>query len=185
MKQNNVRSINNKEKVIYYEPKEYDFYRNKDPKCIYHLVRWPLTAGRGKQGEFPVVVAREYYRHLGYAVLVSEPRIPNNEGFILLSYPGKRRSGDPAYRRMEAIFGSEVLAELNRQADVLKRKKTGNSGGGDPDMFVFKGSKPEDRFFVEVKHKDHFTKKQLVTFPIIEKICPVIVVRIVPMEKSQ
>jgi hypothetical protein len=38
------------------------------------------------------------------------------------------------------------------------------------DLFVFKG---RERFFVEVKWKDHFTDKQRVTFPLIEANCGV------------
>jgi len=43
-------------------------------------------------------------------------------------------------------------------------------GGGDPDLFVFNG---RERFFVEVKWKDHITEKQRVTFPFIESHCGV------------
>lgn len=142
-----------------YDPIQYDLYRAGDPTCAFHSVRWPLSAGRGRHGEFPLVVVREHFRKLGYSVLASEPRLPVDEGFILVSYPGKRRKRDPAYLRMEAIFGERELAELNELADAAKLKKTGNTAGGDPDLFAFRPEIPKDRFFVEVKHRDQIIEK--------------------------
>ena len=106
--------------LIPYDPLQYDLYRAGDPACVYHPTRWPLSEGRGRFGGFPLVVVREYFRGQGYAVLASEPRLPNAEGFILVSYPRKRRAADPAYQRMEAIFGSAALAELNASSDAAK-----------------------------------------------------------------
>jgi hypothetical protein len=169
-----------REIAVPYEPIQYDLYRAGDPTCCFHAVRWPLNAGRGKLGEFPLVVVREHFRKLGYTVLASEPRLPGDDGFILVSYPGKRRVGDPAYRRLEAIFGDRKLAELNELADVAKRRRTGNRGGGDPDLFAFRPGAPADRFFIEVKDHDQITEKQRVVFPLIEQLCPVIVARLVP-----
>ena len=166
--------------TVEYDPVEHNLYRRGDPRCAYHQVRWPFTAGRAKYGEFPLVVVREHYRRMGYVVLASEPRLSNEEGFILLSYPGKRRAGDPAYRRMETIFGADVLQELNKLSDAAKRRETGNAGGGDPDLFVFSPTDPQNRFFVEVKHRDRLLLKQYVTFPLIRSICPVVVVRLRP-----
>ncbi len=168
-----------------YDPIQHDLYRASDPTCCFHAVRWPLKAGRGKFGEFPLVVAREHFRKLGYTVLASEPRLPGEDGFILVSYPGKRRVGDPAYRRMEAIFGDRRLAELNEHADVAKRKRTGNRGGGDPDLFAFRPETPADRFFVEVKHHDQITEKQRVTFPLIEQLCPIMVATLFPTAQAR
>jgi len=116
------------------------------------------------------VVVREDYRRLGYTVLASEPRLPNGEGFILLSYPGYRKRRDPAYTQMAKLLGTELLAldDLNQIADKAKIEATGNRGGGDPDLFVYKPDGSE-RFFVEAKYKDKLNSKQLVTFPIIEE----------------
>ncbi len=164
--------------VIPYEDSQYDLYRAHDPTCVFHGARWPFNAGRGRFGEFPLVVARQHFRGLGYIVLASEPRLPHGEGFILLAYPGKQKAGDPAYRRMEAIFGSVVLDELNARADRAKRELTGNRLGGDPDLFVFRKDDSRDRFFVEVKHRDQIRTKQSVTFPLIEKLCPIVVARL-------
>jgi len=169
-----------REIAVPYEPIQYDLYRAGDPACYFHAVRWPLNRGRGKFGEFPLVVVREHFRKLGYTVLASEPRLPRREGFILVSYPGKRRAGDPAYRRMKALFGARILAELNEEADIAKEKRTGNRGGGDPDLFAFRPRTSADRFFVEVKHHDQITEKQRVAFHFIEQLCPVIVARLVP-----
>lgn len=168
-----------KETLISYDPSEYDKYRAGNPASVFHSVRWPFHEGRGRFGEFPLIVVREHYRRLGYVVLASEPRLPKAEGFILLAYPGKRRAGDPAYRRMERIFGKERLAKLNTRADQAKYKHTGSRGGGDPDLFAFRKDDPDDRFFVEVKHRDQVTAKQEVTFPLIRELCPVVVARLV------
>jgi len=144
------------------DPSQYSLYREGDPRCLYHVVRWPRLVGRGKHGEFPLVVAREHFRGFGYTVWASEPELPEGGGFILVAYPGKRRTSHPAYTRMERIFGSAALAELNRAADMEKRRLTGNAGGGDPDLFVFSPS--ERFFFVEVKWRDQVTTKQQATF---------------------
>jgi hypothetical protein len=145
---------------------QYGLYRSGNSACIYP--RWPRSVGRSKHGEFPVVVVREHFRKLGYSVWAAEPELPDDDGFILVSFPGKRRSGHPAFARMETFFGSDVLKELNASADDKKRKLTGNAGGGDPDLFVFRG--PE-HFFAEVKWRDQITPKQSVTFPLIEQFC--------------
>jgi hypothetical protein len=85
---------------------------------------------------------------------------------------------------MEALFGSRPLASLNIRADEAKRKQTGNAGGGDPDLFVFRESNPRERFFVEVKHEDHLTKKQKTTFPLVEQLCPIIVARLIARSRA-
>jgi hypothetical protein len=167
---------------IPYDFRQYDLYRAGDPTCVFHEARWPLRAGRGRFGEFPLVVAREHYRNKGYTVLASEPRLPNDEGFIVLAYPGKRRARDPAYRRMEKIFGSESLADLNARADKAKGKL---KGGGDPDLFVFRRDNPRDRFFVEVKHRDQLTEKQRATFSLIQELCPIRILRVVPKGQAR
>jgi hypothetical protein len=155
---------------IPFEIEQLSLYRCGDKASVYHSVRWPLNQGRGKWGEFPLVVVREHYRRLGYTVLASEPRLPDGQGFILLSYPGYRKRRHSAYTQMEKLLGTDLatLDALNRVADEAKIAATGNRGGGDPDLFVYK---PDggDRFFVEVKWKDQLTCKQLVTFPIIRK----------------
>jgi hypothetical protein len=167
------------ELLVPYEAREETLYRQRDPLCRYHPVRWPFTKGRSRFGEFPLIVVREHFRSLGYVVLASEPRLPDAEGFIVVSYPVKRQKGDPAYRRMEELLGAEVIAALNVRADAAKKAATGNRGGGDPDLFAYRAGNPADGFFIEVKHHDKLTKKQLVTFPLIEEICPVVVARLV------
>jgi hypothetical protein len=135
---------------------------------------WPHLVGRGKHGEFPLIVVREHYRRQGYTVWFCEPALEKHEdpdfvGFMLLSYRGRRRAAHAAYKRMQDMFGEATVAGLNLKADHAKRQMDqgqGNRGGGDPDLFVFKG---RERFFVEVKWKDHITEKQRVTFPLIER----------------
>ena len=139
---------------------------------------WPHLVGRGKHGEFPLIVVREHYRRQGYTVWFCEPALekyadPNFVGFMLLSYPGRRQAAHLAYKRMQDVFGEATVARLNLEADHAKlqmNKGQGNRGGGDPDLFVFKG---QERFFVEVKWKDHITQKQRVTFPLIVRHCGV------------
>jgi hypothetical protein len=103
--------------AIPFDLRESELYKRGDPSSRYYAVRWPLRAGRGKHGEFPLVVVREYYRGLGYTVWASEPELPDDTGFILVSYPGKRRDRHPAFVRMEQIFGKSTLTELNARAD--------------------------------------------------------------------
>jgi hypothetical protein len=178
------RLLESPETRIPYDPSERVRYRDGKGAYASRKVRWPFHEGRGRFGEFPLVVVREHFRRLGYVVLASEPRL-KADGFILLSYPGKRLTGDPAYRRMEQIFGKERLAELNARADQAKRKKTGNRSGGDPDLFVFRKGDPADRFFVEVKDRDHLTGKQKATFRLIRELCRVVVARLVAVPKWQ
>jgi hypothetical protein len=139
---------------------------------------WPHLVGRGNHGEFPLIVVREHYRRQGYTVWFCEPALekyedPDFVGFMLLSYPGRRRTVHPAYKRIQDVFGESTVTRLNVEADRAKLRMDqgqGNRGGGDPDLFVFKG---RERFFVEVKWKDHITEKQRVTFPLIERHCGV------------
>ena len=153
-----------------FDPRQFALYRRRDKSCIYHSVRWTLNEGKSKWGEFPLVVVREHYAKLGYLVLASEPRLPDNQGFILLSYPGYRKKRHPAYSQMAKLLGVELTAldDLNLKADKAKIAATGNRGGGDPDLFVFKADLSE-RFFVEAKWKDKLTRKQSATFPIIRR----------------
>jgi hypothetical protein len=98
---------------------------------------------------------------------------PDFVGFMLLSYPGRRRAAHPAYKRMQNVFREATVARLNMEADRAKLRmaqRLGNRGGGDPDVFVFKR---RERFFLEVKWKDQITEKQRVTFPLIEYHCGV------------
>lgn len=169
--------------LVPFDPREERLYRDENPTCVYHGVRWPLRRGRGKYGEFPLIVVREHFRTLGYTVWASEPELPDGSGFILVSYPGKRRNCDPAFLRMAEMFGEETVEELNERADRLKQERTKSAGGGDPDLFVFRDS---ERFFVEVKWNDDLTLKQHLTFPLIEKMCDVEirVARIYPADSS-
>lgn len=154
------------EEKISFDSLQYSLYVEKSPNCIYP--RWPISFGRSKHGEFPIVVARQYFTDLGYTVWVSEPELPDNTGYILTSFSGKRRNQHPAYMRMTTFFDVETLTQLNTAADIEKRLQTGNIAGGDPDLFVFRD---DEHFFVEVKWKDQITMKQSVVFPIIEKLC--------------
>ena len=111
-------------------------------------------------------------------VLMSDPDMPNEGGYILTHYAGKREAGHPAFKRMATFFSSRRISELVRQCDRLKNQRWGNRGGGDPDLFVVS---PNGRmFFVEVKDKDHLTPKQTAIFRKISALlrCEVRVARI-------
>lgn len=170
--------------TVSYDPKQLLLYRTGDETCKYHSTRWRLTEGRGRWGEFPLVVVRKHYIDLGYRVLASEPRLLEY-GFILLSYPGKRRERDDSYTKMTGLLGTdlETLDSLNLIADKAKIAATGNNGGGDPDLFVYKPDGSE-KFFVEAKWKDDLTAKQLATFPIIERRWRVIVAQITKVPRK-
>ena len=111
---------------------------------------------------------RASFRALGFSVLISEPRMPDQEGFILAHYAGMRERHHPAYTRMFEHFPRERLEEFNRIADAEKIAATGNRAGGDPDLFAFRNT--DERFFIEVKDTDRLGKKQIATFPLIESI---------------
>lgn len=152
------------------------------PACSYPL--WEPLKGRGKLGEFPVTVVREHYRNEGYNVWVSGSNKEMGDRFVLVSYPRLRKKTPPhpAYKRMVGVFGREKVEKLNQMVDEAKREGKGNRnlGGGDPDLFVFKGANAqEERFFVEVKYKDQPTPNQRICFPIIDKhLCEIKLVRI-------
>jgi hypothetical protein len=204
------------EKKIPFDPIDKEKYMLNRPDGRYYKVRWnpePISekrrrelasaegkdywktmGGRGARGEFPLVVAREYYRADHYTVWASEPRLVHPEtrepeGFVVLSYAGARNprhTHHHNYQRMADIFGADLLERLNRKADAEKKRRTGNRAGGDPDLFVFKGDRKNDRFFVEVKYEDQLTQKQTVCFPLIERIleCEVRAARIYQGEIS-
>jgi hypothetical protein len=158
------------------------------PKCIYPL--WHSLKGRGKLGEFPLMVVRKHYTDKGYTVWASDSNEDPKDVFILVSFPGLRKltPPHPAYERMVKIFGQKKIEELNKITDEAKAqgKDMRNLGGGDPDLFVFKGANAEvERFFVEVKHKDKPTQNQEICFPLIEGSlhCEVKLIRIVADEK--
>ena len=142
---------------------------------MYELLPTFLWVGKArKHGEFALMVARHHFHQLGYTVWVSEPRFPNDQGYILTSYPRYRERQEAPYVRMAEIFDSDTLGAFNRDADRAKRRLKGTRGGGDPDLFVFKEEGRRDRMFVEVKfegsnYKDVPNLTQLLIFPLIEK----------------
>ncbi len=172
------------ELIVPYDPVQRDLYESKSAvknrKSIFYPQRWPteLRSGRQRSGRFPEIAVRASFRALGFSVFISEPRMPDSEGFILASYAGKRACGDPAYTRMFKHFPREQVEEFNRVADAEKIAATGNRSGGDPDLFVFR--RAGERFFIEVKDKDRLGRKQITTFPLIESIlgCEVKVARL-------
>jgi hypothetical protein len=173
---------------IAFDPLQKDLYdlqvkfKRQNPGCKYLLFH--SLKGKGRHGEFPLMVVREHFRNLGYKVLFSSSVRDTPESFICASYPGLRGEEPlhPAYMRMVRMFGFERLKEFNKKADKAKtkHKRGSNRGGGDPDMFVYKGNGRYIRFFVEAKHKDKLLTNQKVVFRLIRKHlgCPVRVVRI-------
>jgi hypothetical protein len=168
------------ELIVPYDPVQRELYEHDDPRSIFYRERWPtdLRSGRQRSGRFPEIAVRASFRALGFSVLISEPRMPDREGFILASFAGKRARQDPAYTRMFKHFSRDQIEKFNRVADAEKIAATGNRSGGDPDLFVFRH--PGERFFIEVKDRDRLGKKQIATFPLIESIlgCEVKVARL-------
>jgi hypothetical protein len=181
--------MGNEEIRIPFDPVQHDLYRlqvkhRRDiPGCIYPL--WPSLKGRGRMGEFPLIVAREYFLGHGYKVLHSDSSRDDPYSFICASYPGlrKERPFHPGFRRMVEIFGDGLLRKFNQEAEAakLRTKKSTNRGGGDPDLFVYKDDGNRERFFVEVKHRDSLHENQKIVFRLMRKhLCPVKIVRIYP-----
>jgi hypothetical protein len=169
-----------------FDPKERELYEADDPLSLYYSQRLPdsVRQGRQRHGLFAEIVVRAAFRAAGFTVLISEPRMPDEEGFIVADYAGKRRNDDPAYTRMFKHFPRERLEDLQEKAKQAKITATESSAGGDPDLFAFSNS---ERFFVEVKDTDQLHANQLATFPLIEEIlgCQVCVARLTPVAGAQ
>lgn len=172
----------NQEIDIFYDELQRRFYEQRSSQGIYFKNRWPdnLRQGRNKDGCFPEIAVRYYYNSKGYSVLMSEPRLPINEGYILCSFPGYREKKHPSYTIMANFFEIADLEKLNKKADIVKKEiNNGKRHGGDPDLFVFKQDGSE-KFFVEVKDNDSLHKNQIACFPLIEDFlnCEIRVARI-------
>ena len=171
------------ELVVAYDPIEREKYERRDVSSIFHRDGFPLERWRGtyKYGRFPEIAVRASLQALGFKVLISDPEMPNEGGFILTHYAGKRRQRHPAFLRMFNWFPEARIHELNRVCDATKIEAYGNRGGSDPDLFVYGDS--GDRFFVEVKDRDTLTRTQRVTFPKIAEIlgCDVLLARVIPV----
>lgn len=167
------------ELVVPYAPAEKAKYKAGEAS-VFDKWRWSLPDGRNRSGSFAEVCARRDFELQGYRVLVSEPRDP--EGFLLVSYPGKREVGDPAFQRVSRFFADAQINELVRRADDVRRSNGLTRHGGDPDLFVYSEGGTE-RFFVEVKDVgDRLRPSQLLCFPLIEEVlgCDVRIVHVEP-----
>ncbi|MEO8257238.1 MAG: hypothetical protein ABI868_07810 [Acidobacteriota bacterium] len=168
------------ELIVPYDPDERKKYEERDGSSIFHQNGYSVSLWHGiyKRGRFPEVAVRASLKALGFSVLISDPGMPTEGGYILTHYAGKRRRLDAAFQRMFQWFPEALITDLNRECDDLKRSVSGNRGGGDPDLFVF--SEAGDRFFVEVKDKDEIKEKQRATFASIARIlgCDVLMARV-------
>jgi hypothetical protein len=177
------------ELIVPYDPEQRDLYERNDSRSIYYAGRWPenLRRGRNRDGRFPEIAVRASFRALGFSVLISEPRMPAAEGFILAHFSGMRESvpPHPAYARMFDYFDRAKIEEFNLAADAAKTAATGNRGGGDPDLFVF--CKSGRRYFVEVKDEEGLNENQRKTFPLIRSIldCEVLIARLMPSPSAR
>lgn len=169
------------ELIIPYDPDERQRYEKRDLGSLYHRDGYPVELWHGiyKRGRFPEVAVRAALKAVGFSVLISDPGMPDGGGYILTHYAGKRRKKDAAFARMFQWFPEGLIAKLNRECDAVKGTVSDNTGGGDPDLFVF--AKSGDRFFVEVKDQDALLPKQKVTFQKIAEIlrCDVLMARVV------
>ncbi len=168
------------ELIVPYDPDEREKYEQRDESSIFHQDGYPMGLWHGiyKRGRFPEVAVRASLKALGFSVLISDPDMPNEGGYILTHYAGKRGRLDAAFRRMFQWFPEALIRELNQECDAIKRNISGNRGGGDPDLFVF--SEAGDRFFVEAKDQDDLKEKQRATFSKIARIlgCDVLTARV-------
>lgn len=169
------------ETLLWYDDDERQSYEAGRMSCC-EPWRWPsaLVKGRNRRENhcFPEIAARAHFEQLGYRVLLSSPKYPDDLGFLLFHYAGMRRKGHPAFARLQQHFPSVDLNELAERARRAKLRETGKGGGGDPDLFVFHPTSGE-RFFVEAKWRDSPRPNQLVCFKLIEKhLCPVRIVRL-------
>jgi len=172
---------------IFFEPHQKHLYGlqvkcgQSIPGCDYPLFH--SLKGKGRHGEFPLMVVSRHFKNEGYGVLYSSSVREVSESFICTSYPGLRRERHlhPAYERMAQFFRLEQLEEFNAIAEQEKRKHGRKTrGGGDPDLFIYLKSDPRIHFFVEVKHKDKTHINQEIVFDLIEKhlLCRVYTIRI-------
>ena len=166
-----------------YDPREKTLYRAGDPRSAFHGA-YPKALWHGiyRHGRFPDVVVRAAFLQLEYRVLISDPEMPDEGGYLLTHYAGKREAGHAAFKRMAAFFPQRRIEALTRRCDLLKTQRWGSRGGGDPDLFVI-GPRGR-RFFVEVKDRDELKPKQKATFRAIREVleCDVRVARIRAMQ---
>jgi hypothetical protein len=146
-----------------------------------HYWRDALGGRASSHGEFPAIFVREEFVSDGFNVLLSEPRLPDEVrktgqltgGYALLSFPGHRKWQHQrfcSFYRMLEIFGPDRIERLLKEVAKTKKRHGWKSGGGDPDMFVYKPDDSRNRFFVEVKDVgDTQRAVQECTFPLIEK----------------
>ena len=122
------------ELTVPFDQEQRDLYEANDSRSIYYAQRLPdsVRQGRQRHGLFAEITVRAAFRALGFTVLISEPRMPDEEGFIVADYAGKRRDADPAYTRMFKHFPQERLEALQERADQAKIDATGGARGGDP-----------------------------------------------------
>ena len=120
------------ELTVPFDQEQRDLYEANDPRSIYYAQRLPdsVRQGRQRHGLFAEIAVRAAFLALGFTVLISEPRIPDEEGFIVTDYAGKRRDDDPAYTRMFKHFPRERLEALQERADQAKNRRDRRSSGG-------------------------------------------------------
>ena len=98
-------------------PEQRVLYEKDDPSSVFYAERWPvdLRSGRQRDGRFPEIAVRASFRAIGFSVLMSEPRMPNAEGFILAHYAGMREAKLVAYQRMCTHFERERLSRAEQK----------------------------------------------------------------------
>jgi hypothetical protein len=151
---------------ITYPKEQRILYDKKDNRCIYR--QFERQVGINK-GNFVEMVAKKYFKDQGY----------NVESYYYLVRNRNKRENMPGFMKICDIFGEPKVRLLIAQAENAFQSISKTVVSGDPDLFVYNESR-QDRFFVEVKEKDHITDNQKILFPLIEKfLCPVFVARVV------
>lgn len=106
------------ELIVPYDPEQRALYEKDDPNSIFFSERWPseLRSGRQRDGRFPEIAVRSSLRALGFSVLISEPRLPHGQGFVLAHYARMRERNHDAYKLICA-----PISPLNRSRSSTSR----------------------------------------------------------------
>jgi hypothetical protein len=137
-----IRSPSRPELIVPYDPEQRELYEADDPRSVFEAEKWPIELRRGRQrnGRFPEIAVRASFRAIGFDVLISEPRMPDAEGFILAHYAGMREAGHDAYRRMFATSSrsglkSSTASPIRRRSTHRRRSKGREVEAGETPTF--------------------------------------------------
>ena len=150
---------------IYYPREQRALYEKKDENCIYD--QFERQVGINK-GNFVEMVAKRFFEDKDYSV----------ESYYYLVRNRNKRERMPGFKKICEIFGERQVRRFIEKAENAFRSAGKRIAAGDPDLFVYNDN-AGDKFFVEVKEKDHIAYNQKILFPLIQKyLCPVYIARV-------